>query len=566
MISNRISTIFFDVGHTLRITVPRPETQSYWLEKIDALLGLNWETGSLFNFLTDRLKRYKAWSDGNLVELGDYELWRAWLLPEHADRITPINAPELTRYSRKVIGDGVLLPNVKEVVSGLFKRGYRLGIISNTLSSDQTPEFLEEMDLARFFEVVVLSCKFGMKKPDPSIFLNAATQMGVNPANCAYVGDKYDRDVVGSHNANFQLSVLIEQGDCQPNDTVGKKPQPDYLIHNLNELLNIFPPFYTYSKNGHKHVSGNVEKRLWNISLSTMWSYERKISVKNLPDLINELAIGGIELNHNITTGDLVDLNLGAFPITSIHEPCPSDIPMATLVQKDWIISSENEENRCQGVRMVMRSIDLAANIGAKLLVIHPGNSGVKNHFETKIRELVDSGQKGSPEYQEQFEYLLNIRKENLAPRMDAVEKSLKELLEYAKKPGIKLSLENRYHVMDIPTIDEMERLLTLGDESQIGMQLDIGHAIVLDRLGFFSCMEWLERFGKRIMGVHLHDVRGLVDHFAPGLGDIDFTPIVKYIPLTAIRTLEIRGNNSMENIIQGLEILNKVGILNYKH
>ena len=116
----------------------------------------------------------------------------------------------LTRYSRKAIGEGILLPHATEVIKELFNRGYRLGIISNTLSSDQTPDFLKEMELTRYFEAIVLSCNFGKKKPDPSIFIEATTQMGVDPINCAYVGDKYDRDIIGSSNANFPISVLIE--------------------------------------------------------------------------------------------------------------------------------------------------------------------------------------------------------------------------------------------------------------------------------------------------------------------------------------------------------------------
>lgn len=149
---------------------------------------------------------------------------------------------------------------------------------------------------------------------------------------------------------------------------------------------------------------------------------------------------------------------------------------------------------------------------------------------------------------------------------MDATRKSLKELIDYAGRSGIRLSLENCYHYMDVPTLDEMESLLQLGDEERLGMQFDVGHAIVMDRLGFMPYMEWLKRFGPRILGVHLHDVRGLEDHFAPGLGNIDFEKISKYIPVNAILTIEIRGMNSMEDICNGLALLNRAGILKYKN
>ena len=116
---------------------------------------------------------------------------------------------------------------------------------------------------------------------------------------------------------------------------------------------------------------------------------------------------------------------------------------------------------------------------------------------------------------------------------------------------------------MHIPTIEEMERFLLLGDESQIGFQFDIGHAFTMDRLGFMPLMGWLEKFGSRISGVHLHDVRGLEDHFSPGLGDVDFSIISKYIPKDAVRTLEIKGVNDINDIRNGLEVLGKASLIN---
>jgi sugar phosphate isomerase/epimerase len=306
------------------------------------------------------------------------------------------------------------------------------------------------------------------------------------------------------------------------------------------------------------------EKRgLWNISLSTMWSFERKIGLIELNDIVKQLHISGIELNHSINLKDLAGIDLGLLPITSIHEPCPSDNSMSNLSRKDWLISSEEEDNRRQGVRSVMRSIELAANLGIKLLITHPGNSGLGNKLEDKLRILYNEGKVETDEYQELFHTMINIRNMNLPARLDAVEKSLKELIEFAGKSGVKLSLENRYHYMHIPTIEELERFLLLGDESQIGFQFDIGHAFTMDRLGFMPLMDWLEKFGSRISGVHLHDVRILEDHFSPGLGDVDFNSISKFIPKDAVRTLEIKGVNDINDIRTGLEVLRKASIIN---
>ena len=71
-----------------------------------------------------------------------------------------------------------------------------------------------------------------------------------------------------------------------------------------------------------------------------------------------------------------------------------------------------------------------------------------------------------------------------------------------------------------------MDELLSLADSSQLGFIYDVGHAQALDRLGFYPHEDWLKRYSSRIFGTHLHDVIGVTDHYAPGLGEIDFKSI----------------------------------------
>jgi sugar phosphate isomerase/epimerase len=95
-----------------------------------------------------------------------------------------------------------------------------------------------------------------------------------------------------------------------------------------------------------------------------------------------------------------------------------------------------------------------------------------------------------------------------------------------------------------------------MGGEDTIGFVLDVGHAYTLDRLGFYPFQEWLERFSARIIGTHLHDVVGLADHFAPGLGEIDFDLVARYLPRKANRTCEFQAYNHFEQVKVGLKYL----------
>ena len=125
------------------------------------------------------------------------------------------------------------------------------------------------------------------------------------------------------------------------------------------------------------------------------------------------------------------------------------------------------------------------------------------------------------------------------------------------------MALENRHRYFDLPIPDELEEMLSLGDGKGFGVQYDIGHAVVLDELGLVDHEGWLKRFGSRIIGVHIHDVNGITDHLSPGLGQVNFSKIVPYLPENCIKTLEIRANASINQIAAGLVVLVRDGLVN---
>jgi sugar phosphate isomerase/epimerase len=140
------------------------------------------------------------------------------------------------------------------------------------------------------------------------------------------------------------------------------------------------------------------------------------------------------------------------------------------------------------------------------------------------------------------------------------VKESLQELLESAGRFSIRLGHENRYHYFDIPSLEEMDQLLSLATPGELGFIYDVGHAQALDRLGFFPHEAWLSRYSSRMLCVHLHDVNGITDHLVPGLGEVDFEMVGSYLPEGAIRAVEIQGVNSPEQVKAGLQILVEKG------
>jgi sugar phosphate isomerase/epimerase len=305
-----------------------------------------------------------------------------------------------------------------------------------------------------------------------------------------------------------------------------------------------------------QHCPNCMTATVWDASLSTMWARNNFHDLRDFFRAARQMGFARIELNHQVDSGMLSGIDLSDFKFSSIHEPCPADISVDTLKSRDWLVSAPDEDNRRQGVAAVKRSIDLAQDLGVSVVVVHSGNVLADMRLENRLRDLFAAGMLMSDEFQTLKTEMINARSAKVEPRLEAVKNSLLELLEYASHYGICLGLENRYHFMDIPNPDEMEQLLGLSQIDRIGFVYDVGHAQALDRLMFYAHVDWLKRFSHRMIGVHLHDILGVNDHYPPGQGEIEYDTIAPYLSHSAFRTLELHPRTTPEQVQAGLRFL----------
>ncbi len=303
--------------------------------------------------------------------------------------------------------------------------------------------------------------------------------------------------------------------------------------------------------------------RLYEASLSTMWGIKKFSEFGDFFPACRALGFLGVELNHQVNPAMLSGIDLRSQRITSIHEPCPAAVPATALKVQDCVISSLDEERRREGINAIKRSLDLARELGTRAVVIHAGQVRADGSAENEMRLLFDRGQAGSPKYLEIRERFVRLRAKSIGAHLEAVKRSMLELLEYAGEFPLCLGIENRYHYLDIPGPDELAEILDLAEPERIGFVYDVGHAQALDKLGFYPHETWLKRHAGRIVGTHLHDARGISDHRAPGLGEVDFRKVASYLPRAAFRTLEIQGFNTPEQIEAGMNLLADTGCVN---
>ena len=237
-----IQAIFLDVGNTLRIVVEDEAFQAQARQQLMTLVGAQGASeGAFFAQLDTRWKAYRKWSFENLTEASEKELWTRFMLPDFsAERIEPL-AGKLTRLWRDKDGRRIPRHDVKQTVIELSKRGYTLGIIANTITETEIPDWLEADGLTSYFKAIVLSSKVRNRKPGPEIYWEASRRIGIEPARCAYVGDNPIRDVQGTRLAGFGMVIILMDPDKEKKETRTDDTKPDVIIHECGELLGIFP-------------------------------------------------------------------------------------------------------------------------------------------------------------------------------------------------------------------------------------------------------------------------------------------------------------------------------------
>ncbi|MCG6956409.1 MAG: HAD-IA family hydrolase [Gemmatimonadetes bacterium] len=97
-------------------------------------------------------------------------------------------------------------PDTPGALQSLLDGGYRLAVVSN--ADGRVEGVLEDVGLRRYFEFVVDSEVVGVEKPDPRIFLEASSRLGLEAEACLYVGDLYPVDYLGAIRAGMEAVLL----------------------------------------------------------------------------------------------------------------------------------------------------------------------------------------------------------------------------------------------------------------------------------------------------------------------------------------------------------------------
>ena len=134
-------------------------------------------------------------------------------------------------YANNVSGRSVLYPGVEAGLLQLKEDGYVVCCVTNKAEQFTVP-LLNDMGIAKHFELIVSGDTTPKKKPDPMPLLYAAEKMAISPAESLMVGDS-SNDVAAARSAGFDV-VCLPYGYNHGKDI--RESNPDAVITALDEL------------------------------------------------------------------------------------------------------------------------------------------------------------------------------------------------------------------------------------------------------------------------------------------------------------------------------------------
>ena len=242
----RFEAILFDLGNTL-ITQNVKEK----MLMMDALVKIDLQARSIlsekhglnpsrmFSIYKQLYKEMNILRETFLVEI-PIDMWLAKLLVQlYNERVAEKildDAKEIIISARSsCIETFIQVPDILEEL----RSEYNLGIISNVSSKEVVYQVLSDLKINNFFDVVVTSVEFGVRKPYPGIFLYTLRKLKVgNIPSTVFVGDSIMHDIRGAKNVGMK-TILVSK-DFVKKDT----DEIDMVIDEVKQvpsaLLNLY--------------------------------------------------------------------------------------------------------------------------------------------------------------------------------------------------------------------------------------------------------------------------------------------------------------------------------------
>lgn len=294
------------------------------------------------------------------------------------------------------------------------------------------------------------------------------------------------------------------------------------------------------------------------LSVSTCWNSGRHTDGESMLEELIGLGFENVELGHGIRLSLMEGItkfyDAGRVNITTLHNFCPLPVEITRASPDCYQFTSHRQMERERALRLSFQTVDFAARLGAKLVVLHLGHVPI-GRVTDRLTKMAEDGRIFSKKYCKLKLDAVRKREKYAALYLGRSKEALRQIADYAATKNIRLGVEGRQAYEEIPAECEVIPLLDELAAPHVGYWHDFGHIQIKHNLGFVDHAQWLEKISPRFFGGHLHDTAWPGrDHMAPFTGGIEYDKLIPLLPKNCLFVWEMSPRRTKEEITGALK------------
>ena len=299
------------------------------------------------------------------------------------------------------------------------------------------------------------------------------------------------------------------------------------------------------------------------IGLSTCWLSHRHSDGYEMLKEIADLGFEWVELSHGIrpflVEGIERAVKEGLVRIISVHNFCPLPGSATVASPNYYEPCAPRRAERNLWLRHTRDTLEFAAKVQAQYCVLHSGSiRSLRSKMVPALNQGFQQKGEGLGRFKNEQQHLYHLQelmkqlRHEVPIYLKRLRQSLRQILPLAREYGIRIGLENRESLLELPLDSEMDEILEDWDKADlVGYWHDFGHAQIKELRGVIRHKQLLKHNEGRLFGFHVHDVsKNGKDHQALGSGVINFEALSPFFQIGHPLILELSPEVKKEAVV----------------
>lgn len=237
--------LLLDFGGVIADAPAQPPAPAALVDRLHTLVDGAVAAEEIARSLADGTRAYAAWRDrvgtqDAPAELTHAQVWDDFVCHQWpaAARDAVLRTASRLSYDWTWREEWALRPGMAELLQAAADARVPVAVVSNTLCGAAHRDFLDRAGLTDRFAVQIYSDEAGVRKPNPEMAWRAARELGVDVADCWFVGDTPARDIACARRAGAGVAVLMRSPRTDREQPLADH-DPDETVRDGHELLTL---------------------------------------------------------------------------------------------------------------------------------------------------------------------------------------------------------------------------------------------------------------------------------------------------------------------------------------